>query len=127
MIRRPPRSTRTDTLFPYTTLFRSCASSLPSTNLTYLIADRGAPYKRDSFQAVGTIAFEFGSVIVAKDSPYQTLAVLIAEANARPGSVRRSAARRVGTEFVIPCNSRGSQEHLKTKNTIKPRSHSINI
>src|SRR3546814_9427378 len=27
MIRRPPRSTRTDTLFPYTTLFRSrCAS-----------------------------------------------------------------------------------------------------
>src|SRR3546814_15017952 len=26
MIRRPPRSTRTDTLFPYTTLFRSTAS-----------------------------------------------------------------------------------------------------
>src|SRR3546814_3762018 len=24
MYRRPPRSTRTDTLFPYTTLFRSC-------------------------------------------------------------------------------------------------------
>src|SRR3546814_5737250 len=28
MIRRPPRSTRTDTLFPYTTLFRS--NNLPS-------------------------------------------------------------------------------------------------
>src|SRR3546814_1628006 len=26
MIRRPPRSTRTDTLFPYTTLFRSPAA-----------------------------------------------------------------------------------------------------
>src|SRR3546814_9438728 len=26
MIRRPPRSTRTDTLFPYTTLFRSHAA-----------------------------------------------------------------------------------------------------
>src|SRR3546814_5264449 len=26
MIRRPPRSTRTDTLFPYTTLFRSVAA-----------------------------------------------------------------------------------------------------
>src|SRR3546814_18330556 len=26
MIRRPPRSTRTDTLFPYTTLFRSAQS-----------------------------------------------------------------------------------------------------
>src|SRR3546814_1473357 len=28
MIRRPPRSTRTDTLFPYTTLFRSLASDV---------------------------------------------------------------------------------------------------
>src|SRR3546814_3805245 len=28
MIRRPPRSTRTDTLFPYTTLFRSCILTL---------------------------------------------------------------------------------------------------
>src|SRR3546814_4058323 len=27
MIRRPPRSTRTDTLFPYTTLFRSLLAS----------------------------------------------------------------------------------------------------
>src|SRR3546814_20457480 len=27
MIRRPPRSTRTDTLFPYTTLFRSTRAS----------------------------------------------------------------------------------------------------
>src|SRR3546814_6997378 len=27
MIRRPPRSTRTDTLFPYTTLFRSKAQN----------------------------------------------------------------------------------------------------
>src|SRR3546814_4886554 len=26
MIRRPPRPTRTDTLFPYTTLFRSCGA-----------------------------------------------------------------------------------------------------
>src|SRR3546814_1128413 len=29
MIRRPPRSTRTDTLFPYTTLFRSPAPVRP--------------------------------------------------------------------------------------------------
>src|SRR3546814_3450551 len=28
MIRRPPRSTRTDTLFPYTTLFRSVPEGL---------------------------------------------------------------------------------------------------
>src|SRR3546814_1039820 len=29
MIRRPPRSTRTDTLFPYTTLFRSLGDDVP--------------------------------------------------------------------------------------------------
>src|SRR3546814_6759125 len=39
MLRRPPRSTRTDTLFPYTTLFRSregicgsCAMNIDGTN-----------------------------------------------------------------------------------------------
>src|SRR3546814_1025628 len=30
MIRRPPRSTRTDTLFPYTTLFRSASAAISS-------------------------------------------------------------------------------------------------
>src|SRR3546814_3282290 len=30
MIRRPPRSTRTDTLFPYTTLFRSWRRVVPA-------------------------------------------------------------------------------------------------
>src|SRR3546814_4830319 len=37
MIRRPPRSTRTDTLFPYTTLFRSIsgASLLPAASTAW--------------------------------------------------------------------------------------------
>src|SRR3546814_7690213 len=37
MIRRPPRSTRTDTLLPYTTLFRSFLAVIP-----YLRADSHA-------------------------------------------------------------------------------------
>src|SRR3546814_8210664 len=37
MIRRPPRSTRTDTLFPYTTLFRS--QSVPETRQLFPLAD----------------------------------------------------------------------------------------
>src|SRR3546814_5957137 len=44
MIRRPPRSTRTDTLFPYTTLFRSPLHGLPGRELAVssgrLAADR---------------------------------------------------------------------------------------
>src|SRR3546814_16638526 len=34
MRRRPPRSTRTDTRFPYTTLFRSSKNTNSDTNLT---------------------------------------------------------------------------------------------
>src|SRR3546814_5316042 len=36
MIRRPPRSTRTDTLFPYTTLFRSHLDGTPNFTLQHL-------------------------------------------------------------------------------------------
>src|SRR3546814_19236274 len=38
MIRRPPRSTRTDTLFPYTTLFRSAVTSPDSSTFGRMIA-----------------------------------------------------------------------------------------
>src|SRR3546814_464 len=41
MIRRPPRSTRTDTLFPYTTLFRS-EGTFPPAISTALSGDRNA-------------------------------------------------------------------------------------
>src|SRR3546814_21183814 len=47
MIRRPPRSTRTDTLFPYTTLFRSgrlaqCGEWLPGIGGRHALeAERG--------------------------------------------------------------------------------------
>src|SRR3546814_8642049 len=36
MIRRPPRSTRTDTLFPYTTLFRSAEDEFCVAGITSL-------------------------------------------------------------------------------------------
>src|SRR3546814_93441 len=43
MIRRPPRSTRTDTLFPYTTLFRSRCGPKPETEPkpVVLVLDNG--------------------------------------------------------------------------------------
>src|SRR3546814_13954844 len=49
LLRRPPRSTRTDTLFPYTTLFRSVAGRAICTKAparTYTFA-RPAAYKTD--------------------------------------------------------------------------------
>src|SRR3546814_2927699 len=42
MIRRPPRSTRTDTLFPYTTLFRALRPGHPRRRLAPVAAQRAA-------------------------------------------------------------------------------------
>src|SRR3546814_7790736 len=41
MIRRPPRSTRTDTLFPYTTLFRSIGPTNKTLSLSPDVNDPG--------------------------------------------------------------------------------------
>src|SRR3546814_5228028 len=54
MIRRPPRSTRTDTLFPYTTLFRSC---IPSTKPFARIAP-GVRFVILAIFATGVFSFE---------------------------------------------------------------------
>src|SRR3546814_9660220 len=43
MIRRPPRSTRTDTLFPYTTLFRSETVRLDGVDARAPAQDEGDP------------------------------------------------------------------------------------
>src|SRR3546814_3683761 len=45
MIRRPPRSTRTDTLFPYTTLFRSGNIDNPTGDLANDVGQAGHPKK----------------------------------------------------------------------------------
>src|SRR3546814_20218674 len=46
MIRRPPRSTRTDTLFPYTTLFRSGRTE--DRRALLAVADRAQPRAVDA-------------------------------------------------------------------------------
>src|SRR3546814_4932084 len=51
MIRRPPRSTRTDTLFPYTTLFRSVMCDVMS--MTVIISCSNKNHVMGSNSAVG--------------------------------------------------------------------------
>src|SRR3546814_9508590 len=55
MIRRPPRSTRTDTLFPYTTLFRSKALRARPRPFGGMLAERrtgGRAVRRDGGRRV---------------------------------------------------------------------------
>src|SRR3546814_3021767 len=68
MIRRPPRSTRTDTLFPYTTLFRS-AIDISREALDDLIAHFGA-------DRVSTIVADLSTPEGAKGSIDEAVAVL---------------------------------------------------
>src|SRR3546814_19292182 len=106
MIRRPPRSTRTDTLFPYTTLFRSfeCPEHVVGHDVQGLR------------NVVRTAALMFDEHRGAVDQDVEL--VDRGEAIFRVGrnmdgnsSVRsdiRSEARRVGKECVSTCRSRWS-------------------
>src|SRR3546814_2959040 len=65
MIRRPPRSTRTDTLFPYPTLFRSLKNRFAMSPMTRYFAPDGLPtedmaayYRRRAEGDVGLIISE---------------------------------------------------------------------
>src|SRR3546814_3321493 len=55
MIRRPPRSTRTDTLFPYTTLFRSRQLALPGAARAGALRPSAGPPARRA--ALGGLSF----------------------------------------------------------------------
>src|SRR3546814_17833441 len=60
-IRRPPRSTRTDTLFPYTTLFRSLAWLIWELTYAHPSVDLRL-FKNRNFM-LGTIAFCLGYAV----------------------------------------------------------------
>src|SRR3546814_11002496 len=55
MILRPPRSTRTDTLFPYTTLFRSTDIQLFTVINGFGLNANGGKAKSDGFEFTATL------------------------------------------------------------------------
>src|SRR3546814_12796539 len=115
MIRRPPRSTRTDTLFPYTTLFRS----LPAEGLH-------RKHERDVQQGLLSVAELIEARAVARvrrlevdrQMAKQAVEVGDVERNLRVGEepprvnstplVSISEARRVGKECGRRCRYRWS-------------------
>src|SRR3546814_2166688 len=60
MIRRPPRATRTDTLFPYTTLFRSkdILAHVEQTLRTEFMSNLARTSKRDPHEALAEVRSE---------------------------------------------------------------------
>src|SRR3546814_14021361 len=115
MIRRPPRSTRTDALFPYTTLFRSGVTYLrerwlradlaiikawradPEGNLVFRKTARN--FNPDMATAANATIAEVEEVVPAGELDPDHIHT--------PG-IFRSEERRVGKEFVSKCRSRWS-------------------
>src|SRR3546814_7633515 len=89
MIRRPPRSTRTDTLFPYTTLFRSTRPGRAGTTPGRRHA-RGAgpgPRKRHRMHAPSTRKTLLALTLAAAFGGFAAIAIragLEQPANAQP-------------------------------------------
>src|SRR3546814_14245520 len=119
MIRRPPRSTRTDTLFPYTTLFRSDYGLVSSgsvgaiqRSLLQLEADGaehffGEPaldlndFMRIDLGGRGIVNVLAADVLYQKPRLYATFLLWLL----------RSEERRVGKECGSTCRSRWSPAH----------------
>src|SRR3546814_13996530 len=67
MIRRPPRSTRTDTLFPYTTLFRSIALGNPALPQRTLKPGSAVPWKSSPRFPLETAHIDWGIERMARN------------------------------------------------------------
>src|SRR3546814_13258268 len=119
MIRRPPRSTRTDTLFPYTTLFRSYRE-----NVRHVAIDVPC-FEGRFFFSGGCLGNDHEELFrheiypCSGDSPIRCRAALEGshlESRCDPISFAllealRSEERRVGKECVSTCRSRWSPYH----------------
>src|SRR3546814_13610685 len=110
MIRRPPRSTRTDTLFPDTTLFRSGGRRdlQNGADIDAVVEPARCETLRFAFyrDAIGFVIRRGRDRIVAFDRRMS--------GNFEPESqilARRSEERRVGKECVSTCRSRWSPYH----------------
>src|SRR3546814_14871836 len=121
MIRRPPRSTRTDTLLPYTTLFRSAvegrSAGLSSADLagevslvnvfaSWCTACREEHPLFMELKAEGAVPIHG---LNYKDKPADAAEWLGTLGD--PYTRTRSEERRVGKECVSKCRCRWSRDH----------------
>src|SRR3546814_19638062 len=105
MIRRPPISTRTDTLFPYTTLFRS--GGRRAARVTGGSDERAGSEQIGRGAAIGEAGglARGGGRLASAEKIVHRAQVRIPGCRHRQ---RRSEERRVGKECVSTCRSRSS-------------------
>src|SRR3546814_18744246 len=121
MIRRPPRSTRTDTLFPYTTLFRSekLIAAYEAGHLQFF-GDHTALREPEAFATCLAPLREVEWVVYAKRPFAVTSASCVMKSGLPPRPRIRSEERRVGKACVSTCRSRWSPYHYNKKTNKLP-------
>src|SRR3546814_7424467 len=123
MVRRPPRSTRTDTLFPYTTLFRSAARPRDVRAQRVQLRLAAAPGRRARLRLGGRaagkdrLAGATGRLIPAR--PLQEFAGDLA-AQRSAGGFRSTHCRRCSG--VIACRS---EEHTSELQSLMRISYAV--
>src|SRR3546814_2796674 len=100
MIRRPPRSTRTDTLFPYTTLFRSHEMRLP----------RFAIDLADDIAALVVREFEFG-VLAQEDVGAAPLVAAVAAARSEEHTPELQSLMRISYAVFCLKKKKKNRQH----------------
>src|SRR3546814_5550822 len=109
MIRRPPRSTRTDTLFPYTTLFRSVVKVDTSEVALELLGPLGCGFQTGAGGVMNSLACPAGSSIaIFGGGPVGLAAVMGAVIQGcatiilvEPIAARRDIGQELGATHVI--------------------------
>src|SRR3546814_19122433 len=132
MIRRPPISTRTDTLFPYTALFRSQAQQVAGEDRRLVAAGAGADLqvqvalvarvarhqqRHQRGVEFGQARIDGGDFLVGQFAQFG-----IGLRRLRGGEVvARSEVRRGGKGCVRTCKSRWAQDKEKKKTSYKSK------
>src|SRR3546814_10933400 len=101
MIRRPPRSTRTDTLFPYSTLFRSGLGIFAD---DHAFIDRlTGRDEQDAaiFKGIKGIAHRFARPVGDKDTVLAALDIALVRAIFLEQPVHDAGAARIGQEIAM--------------------------
>src|SRR3546814_15259375 len=121
MVRRPPESTLTDTLFPYTTLFRAWVFAaavivgvFPFARKALALAKSGSPFSIETLMSVAAL----GALVLGEAEEAAAVVFLfsvgellesVAAGHARAGiralASLSSEARRVGNGCVRTCRS----------------------
>src|SRR3546814_10078419 len=135
MIRRPPRSTRTDTRFPYTTLFRSHIGAngnyRPSSTYVILLAEGGVEGRFDAVTSTyafltPTLRYGHDSVRLRLDRNDVRFSDVAASSNqqATGAALERMAAGSKVQDAVLMSDAR-SEEHTSELQSLMRNSYAV--